>query len=79
MANTQQKIKNTITKHYPEIINDGEVEMGTEKWFDLIIEANRIHGINVTYQDIYNGTKPLSDDAHIELMAVCEELEIEIL
>jgi hypothetical protein len=79
MANTQQKIKNVIVKHYPELVHDGEVEMGTEQWFDLIIEANKIHGVTVTYKDLYNGTKPLSDDAYIELMVACEELAIETL
>ena len=79
MANTQQKIKNVIVKHYPELVHDGEVEMGTEQWFDLIIEANKMHGVTLTYKDLYNGTKPLSDDAHIELMSVLEELAIEIL
>jgi hypothetical protein len=79
MANTQQQIKNVIVKHYPEIVYDGEIEMGTEKWFDLIIEANKVHGINATYKDIYNENKPLSDTALIELMTVCDELGIETL
>jgi hypothetical protein len=79
MANTQQQIKNVIVKHYPEIVYDGETEMGDEEWFDLIIEANKVHGINVNYKDIHNENKPLSDIALIELMAVCDELKIEII
>ena len=79
MANTQQQIKNVIVKHYPEIFYDGKIEMGNEELFDLIIEANKVHGINVTYKDIHNENKPLSDIALIELMTVCDELGIEIL
>ena len=79
MVNTQQQIKNVIVKHYPEIVYDGEIKMGDGEWFDLIIEANKVHGINVNYKDIYNENKPLSDIALIELMAVCGELKIKII
>jgi len=42
-----EKIKEKIQQEYPDIINDGEIEKGTEEWLFLLELSLKTFGINV--------------------------------
>ena len=49
MENTDmiEQIKNQITNEYPEFIEDGELETGTEEWLELLQLTLKLYGIDV--------------------------------
>lgn len=42
-----EQIKNQITNEYPEFIEDGELETGTEEWLELLQLTLKLYGIDV--------------------------------
>ena len=49
--NKASRIETMIQQEYPEIIQSGEVEQGTEEWLFLIQLALKAYGINIEDED----------------------------
>jgi hypothetical protein len=45
--NKISQIEALIKQEYPEIINDGEIEKGTEEWLFLLQLALKVYGLNI--------------------------------
>jgi ABC-type glycerol-3-phosphate transport system substrate-binding protein len=72
-----EKVRTMIQTKYPDIIDDGEIETGTEEWFDVLIDLGEIYGIkDITYDDLYNNVVPDFDTE--PLWVVFEELGVEV-
>jgi hypothetical protein len=51
------QIEALLKQEYPEIINDGEVEKGTEEWLFLLQLALKVYGLNIANEyDILKAT-----------------------
>jgi hypothetical protein len=46
-SNKASQIEALIKQEYPEIINDGEIEKGTEEWLFLLQLALKVYGLNI--------------------------------
>ena len=56
-SNKTSQIEALIKQEYPEIINDGEVEQGTEEWLFLLQLALKVYGLNIANEyDILKAT-----------------------
>jgi hypothetical protein len=47
VSNKSYQIEQAIRKEYPEIVEDGEIETGTEEWLFLLQLALKVYGVNI--------------------------------
>jgi hypothetical protein len=62
------RIKTLIQEEYPEIVEDGDIETGTEEWLFLLQLVYKVYGLNI--EDAFD----IIDDENIELNQQMEDL-----
>jgi hypothetical protein len=84
------QIEQAIREEYPEIIEDGEIETGTEEWLFLIQLALKVYGVNIPDEyDILKAidgegpyakrVKKIGDSYANDLEKALENLGVEII
>jgi hypothetical protein len=75
MTVTTEQIKTMLQQNHSDVVENGEVEYGTEEWLDILIDVCKLEGRTVTYEDLLSGSVVV--DYH-ELEEAMDELGIEI-